>query len=169
MFTSLICSLALVSMLPFSGSTELECISPEAATAYWTETYGTEDFYPLGWYNGYSDTVFLVEGQTFRYSREIIWHELAHSWDLRKGTEVNGYPSYFSETHTGFSVEAYARLWTLYLGVWPQGEVFPDSVPSRAEYEAMEAAGWLWPVPGAGFHYEAEVSAEEVTIWSVGP
>ena len=98
----------------------------------------------VGWYDGYQDTAYVVQGLGHRYTVEVLWHELAHAWDLKKGTELNGYPSFFSETHTGFDLESFARLQTLRLGVWPEGETYPDTVPTDAEWAAMGAAGWLW-------------------------
>lgn len=136
--SALLCSMALVFMSPHAGETSLACISPEAAEA---EGMG----HAAGWYNGDTDTAFVVEGLGLSYSVDVLWHELAHSWDLRKGTELNGHPSFFSETHTGFSVEEFARLQTLHLGVWPEAEEFPDVIPTAEEWAVMENAGWLMP------------------------
>ena len=131
------CLMALTSMLGVADDTGMYCVSPEYA-----EEAGMG--HALGWYDGYEDAAYVVTGQTIEYTAEILWHELAHAWDLKKGTELNGYPSFFSETHTGFDLEAFARLQTLHLRVWPEGEAFPDAVPTDAEWTAMGRAGWLW-------------------------
>ena len=137
MLAGLLCSVALAFMAPHAGETSLECISAEEAT----EVHGMEN--PLGWYNGDTDTAYVIEGLSHTYTQEVIWHELAHAWDLKKGTELNGFPSFFSETHTGFDLESFARLQTLHLGVWPSGERYPGEIPTEAEWTAMESAGWL--------------------------
>lgn len=129
----LICSLAAFTMLGAAGETEVVCVSPEEATIDGA----------IGWYDGYEDTAYVVEGLSFGYTQEVLWHELAHAWDLKKGTEVNGYPSFFSETHTGFDVEQFARLQTLWMGVWPNGEEWTDVVPSVGDWRLMYGAGWL--------------------------
>ena len=136
MWEALICSLAAFAMLGAAGETEVVCVSPEYAAAVDME-------HALGWYNGYEDRAYVVEGLSYGYTQEVLWHELAHAWDLKKGTEVNGYPSFFSETHTAFDLEQFARLQTLWLGVFPEDEVYHDTVPTDGEWRKMYAAGWL--------------------------
>jgi len=130
------CSMALFLTGGLYGSSEAVCISPAEA-----EAMGMG--HAFGWYDGYEDRLYVQEGLSFYYSMEVVAHEAAHAHDLRLGTRVNGYPSFFSETHTGFDVEEYARMVTFVSGWWPRDEVFPDVVPSSEDYWAMHLAGWL--------------------------
>ena len=138
LFGQLICYLTALTVLPFAGPTAIQCVSEEARSVMGME-------HAAGWYNGDSDTAFVVVGLSPGYTREVLDHELAHAWDLRLGTQVNGSPAFFSEIATGFSVEEFARLQTLWRGTWPANEAFPDVTPTAAEWAAMDRAGWLMP------------------------
>jgi hypothetical protein len=132
----LACLVAMLSLLSVAGDTEIKCVTPGDRIEYGME-------YAVGWYNGDEDIAYLVNDLSFEYSREVLQHELAHAWDLAKGTELNGTPSFFSETHTGFDIEQFARLQTLWLGAWPVDEVYPDVIPTDDEWDRMNRAGWL--------------------------
>ena len=127
------CSLA-ASTMP--GDATIHCVSEEYATSVGME-------HAAGWYNGDIDEIFVIDSLTFQYTREVLAHELAHQADLEKGTRINGYPSFFSETHTGFDVEEWARMITYVNGDWPTNEVFPDAIPTQEDIIAMRDAGWL--------------------------
>ena len=130
------CAIALYVLAGQAGSTELVCVAEgERIEA------GMQG--AAGWYNGETDTAYVMNDLSVSYTIEVLEHELAHAWDLKKGTEHNGYPSFFSETHTGFTVESFARLQTLHRGVWPTAERFPDVVPTEGDWRLMERAGWL--------------------------
>jgi hypothetical protein len=145
MLGALICSLAALTMVGAAGETEIVCISPEAAEM-------ADMGHAAGWYNGDIDVAFVKDDLGFSYTRAVLFHELAHSWDLRKGTELNGYPSFFSETHTGFDAEEFARLQTYQLGEWPEAEAYPDEWAYRnpsdigRDMKRMDRAGWLMEI-----------------------
>ena len=130
------CAIALFMFAGQAGDTELVCAAEGEQIEHNMQN-------AAGWYNGYTDTVYVMYDMSLEYTIQVLEHELAHAWDLKKGTELNGYPSYFSETHTGFDVEQFARLQTLWMGEWPEGEEFPDVIPTEDEWSRMEAAGWL--------------------------
>ena len=137
MIAALICYLALSTMTTHAGPTSMVC----ADDATKAEAGVTQQ--AIGWYNGDTDTAYVMEGLSFQYTREVMAHEIAHAWDLRKGTETNGFPSFFSTTHTGFDVEQFARLQTLHRGEWPANEAYPDVIPTDDDWARMDAAGWL--------------------------
>lgn len=149
LMTNLTCAIGIGVMAPTLATTgtTVECLAPEAVTeSYWEGYEAHEDQEQgdiLAYYNGDVNHITISDNLTLEYTVEVLWHEFAHAWDLQKGTELNGYPSFFSETHTGFDVEQFARLQTLYLGEWPEGETFPDTIPTEAEFAQMAAAGWL--------------------------
>jgi len=130
------CAIALYVLAGQAGDTELVCAAEGDRIEHGME-------HAAGWYNGDTDTAYVMNDMSLEYTIEVLEHELAHAWDLKKGTELNGYPSFFSETHTGFDIEQFARLQTLWRGVWPAEEVYPDVIPTEDEWARMEAAGWL--------------------------
>lgn len=165
-----LCWMAVASVTGLAGDTEIFCIS-EGDRMEWVAEWPHLD-HAAGWYDGNTNTVYVMNDMGYEYTVEVLYHELAHAWDLEKGTLYNGEPSYFSATQTGFDVEEFARLQTLWLDMWPENEVFPDVVPTLSEWEAMERAGWLMPggapthtrpEPGAPI-YEAEPEPQVVQI-----
>jgi hypothetical protein len=137
-------SIALMGPTLAETGTTAECMSPEEVTStFWQDQSYDEEGTILGFFDGNENHIVVSNDLTMDYTIEVLWHEAAHAWDLKKGTELNGYPSWYSETHTGFDVEQFARLQTLHLGVWPEWEVFPDVTPTDSEWALMEQAGWL--------------------------
>lgn len=137
LIANLLCAAAAATMPFAAAGTEVVCVSEQYASSVGME-------HAAGWYNGDTDTAYVIDDLDFGYTQEVLAHEFAHAWDLKKGTKLNGYPSFFSETHTGFDVEEFARLQTLHLRVWPANEVYPDVIPTSSEWGAMDRAGWLW-------------------------
>ena len=138
MIVHLACALAALTMQP-TTTADIHCISQDAADA---AVPGA-----AGWYDGDTNDIYVVDNLTFAYTRQVLAHEVAHEADLTKGTELNGYPSFFSETHTGFDVEEWARMVTYTDGVWPTDERYPDAwiyqARAASDIRRMTAAGWI--------------------------
>ena len=144
LFANLMCVLAIATSSHMAPDhTEAACIPQDEVQQFWQQNYLADDPGAAGWYDGDQDKIFVVAGYGFEYATQVFAHEAAHAHDLARGTAVNGYPSWWSETHTSFDVEEWARLVTYVNGDWPADEQFPDAIPTAEEIAAMRDAGWL--------------------------
>jgi hypothetical protein len=143
-FAEIACAIGIALGSPLAPAhTEAVCIPQDEVQQFWQQNYLADDPGAAGWFDGNTDTIYIVTGWSIQYSYEIFAHEAAHAHDWARGTEVNGYPSWWSQTHTGFDVEEWARLVTYVNGDWPADEQFPDPIPSAEDVATMRAAGWF--------------------------
>ena len=119
------------------------CIDSEYRADFWSPWPEIDSTGVVGWFDVYTNSVFVMDDLGYQYTTEVIEHEIGHAWDWQLGGRVNGYPSYFSETNTGFDLEEFARMYSFHAGMWPENEIYPDTIPTNAEFFAMEQDGWL--------------------------
>jgi len=134
-----LCALLLtLVMAGYPHRTEAVCVTPAVA-----EAKGLS--HAAGWYNGDEDKVYVVYSPQVSpdYVLAVLAHELVHADDLRIGTLVNGYPSFYSQTNTTYDIEHYARLVTHINGSWAINETFPDALPTAHETAHFRALGVL--------------------------
>jgi len=106
--------------------TTITCISPDDMNDRWEGAAG------LFYGTGDAGEIFIVSGMPDDYTRMVLAHEAGHAIDFQKGWDATGVSSFWSEVAGDMDPEAFARLYSWHVGMWPWWETFPDVIdPAR--------------------------------------
>lgn len=110
----------------------------------------------IGWYDGDTNTITVLDSLERGHLEAVLIHEAAHAYDLARGTEEYGEPTFWS-TRNGVDHEAYAVGVTVWAGWWrddkPMSSYYSpwlvdalvrgDAMPDHFQRENVKPGWWL--------------------------